>query len=402
MKRSILSHVITPVLLTGFLTNAVSAAENQNSASEAPLDTFGIEKLYPSKAGTVEWNSAHWANGNSREITWSGDKDDPLGYTDNHSDGDAPVDFIIDGEGVMQMLPKSPRFHINSLASGASLQQFYRDVEFTAYYRRGEASVGNGEKDYGGMVLGLRSGPLGHGSSGGNNCDASTYYARIRHDGKWDFEKEWKHPSSYYQSMGVIGKQTPLWGGKRLEANRWIGMKFVIYNLDETSVKMEMYIDSTSGGVPDKLPNGNPANAKWELVGTAIDAGKDWSGVGRDVATVEGCAEYNGLTDAYAPILEGHGTALMRTDSPVDNAVQAEYKFVSIREIDPTKKFDDSSKEQDSTQMPDAISAHPVQKFSNGLIPALPQKFDAMGRRAKSSQPVSSMRSQHLLLWDRH
>lgn len=375
------------IFTTAFLFGAIAsfaqaqqvsfAQAQQASFAESPQDTFGIQKLYPTKAGTVEWNSAHWANGNARGITWEGDKDDPLGYTDNHSDGDAPVDFLIDGEGVMQMMPKSPRFHINSLASGATQNQFYRDVEFTAYYRRGEASIGNGEKDHGGMVLGLRSGPLGHGSSGGNNCDASTYYARIRHDGKWDFEKEWKHPASYYQSMGILGKQTPLWGGKRLEANRWIGMKFVIYNLDEASVKLEMYIDSISGGVPEK--------AKWELVDTAVDAGKDWSGVGNGIATVDGCADYNGLTDAYAPILEGHGTALMRTDSPVDNAVQAEYKFVSIREIDPTAEFatdtTETSENPNNSENPEGIRK--MREHSKDLMEPRQIRFDAKGRTTK-------------------
>ena len=58
-------------------------------AEESPRDTFGIEKFYPTKSGTVEWNSAHWANGHARGIEWDGDADDPLEWTDNRSAGDA-------------------------------------------------------------------------------------------------------------------------------------------------------------------------------------------------------------------------------------------------------------------------------------------------------------------------
>lgn len=287
------------------------------------VDVFGIAQLYPTKAGTLEWNSAHWGNGNSRGVSWDGDKDDPMGWTENHSAGSADPFFKIDGKGVMQMMSYGPRFHINSLKGGK--QQFYRDVEFTAYYRRGEASTDG--PDYGGMVMGVRSGALGHSSSGGNDCDASTYYARFRHDGKWDFEKEWKHPASYYQSMGVIGKQSPMWNGARLPTNRWIGMKFIVYNISEKSVKLELYADTVSNGVVK--------NAKWEKVGEALDEGKDWSGAGANVGTISGCKDYNGLENAYDAILEGHGTVLMRTDGKRNNEVQGEYMFVSVREIDP-------------------------------------------------------------------
>lgn len=336
---------------------------------EVPQDTFGIEKFYPTKEGSVEWNSAHWNNGHARGIDWDGDPDDALEWTDNRSAGDASPFFKIDGNGVMQMMSSGPRFHINSQTEWAAKKQFYRDVEFTAYYRRGEASA-NGP-DYGGMVMGVRSGALGHASSGGNNCDANTYYARFRHDGKWDFEKEWKHPGSYYQSEGVVGKQTPLWGGAKLPTDRWIGMKFIVYNSaypdnggpDEsrTSVRLELYIDSTS--------NGEPASAKWEKVGEALDEGKDWSGASGGAATIDGCKDYNGLEDAFAPILKGGGIALMRTDGSTNNVVQGEYKYVSIREIDPYGSFAGGTT---------GIRRSPY--TYRGVFPSKPAKFDLNGR----------------------
>ncbi|MCQ2060581.1 MAG: hypothetical protein MJY47_03225 [Fibrobacter sp.] len=296
-----------------------------SSASGAMTDVFGSKEFYATKVGTIEWTSAHWGNGNARGVSWDGDPDDPTGWTDNRSAGDANPFFKIDGQGVMQMMSSGPRFHINAKDNNSTQKQFFKNVEWTGYYRRGEASVGG--PDYGGMVVGVRSGNLGHASSGGNNCDASTYYARFRHDGNWDFEKEWKHPDSYYQSMGMIGVQTPLWGGEKLPVNRWIGMKYIVYNSSETSVHLELYIDSISGG--------EPSLAKWEKVGEADDAGTDWSGAANGAATISGCESYNGLVDAKSAILEGHGAVLMRTDGNANNVVQAEYKMVSIREIDP-------------------------------------------------------------------
>lgn len=316
-------------VLKTMLGMAFVLAVAANAADESSADVFGSKKFFKTVAGTNEWNSAHWGNGIYREINWNGDSYDPTGWTDNHSGGSPSVYFKVDGDGVLQMLSSGARFHINSFDNSAKKKQFFKNVEWTGYYRRGSST--SSAPDWGGMVVGVRSGNLGHASGGGNDCDASTYYARFRHDGKWDFEKEWKHPNSYYQSMGVIGKQSPLWGGAKLPTNRWIGMKYIVYNSSGSSVHLELYIDSISGGDPSK--------AVWKKVGEADDAGKDWSGAGNGVSTVSGCKSYNGLENAYAPILEGHGAVLMRTDGSQENVVQAEYKMVSIREIDPTAKF---------------------------------------------------------------
>ncbi|MEN9354903.1 MAG: hypothetical protein RL318_2228, partial [Fibrobacterota bacterium] len=158
------------------------------------------------------------------------------------------------------------------------------------------------------------SGPLGHASSGGNDCDATTYYARFRNDGKWDFEKELKHPGSTYWSGSGFNTQDPLWRGARLPQNRWIGMKYIVRNIDnDAHVKLELYIDTVSNGTP---VNGG----MWQKVGAVVDSGT-WSS-----GDVSGCGYAQN-----AIINPGHGTFLLRTDG--DTAV---YKMVSIREIDPS------------------------------------------------------------------
>ncbi len=316
--------------------------------AESPVDDFGFRKIYRTKEGTVSWNSAHWANGNARSVEWDGDPDDPLGWTENHSDGNGSFD--IDGKGVMQMnWNDGPRFHVNSL--NGSKTQFFLNAELTAYFMR-DASGG---ENFGGMVVGMRSGPLGHGSGGGDNCDATTYYARFRNDGKWDFEKEWKHPESFYRTASGVGNQDPLWGGSPLPVGKWIGMKYIVYNKDAGTVRLELYIDSTSNATPP---------GKWEPVGAIEDAGLDFRGAAGE--TVYGCA----YSDALAPILQGGGTILFRSDK--DHPF---YKFVTIREIDISEApFGET----------EAIRKMPVRVWKKGPV----SKFDLLGRPAEDDAPL--------------
>ncbi|WP_028978373.1 hypothetical protein [Sporocytophaga myxococcoides] len=285
----------------------------KSTVAQCTTDAFGIIQIYPTKAGTVEWNSVHWNNGIPRTIKYAVDSYDPTGWTEDHSG--STNGFKIDGNGIMNMSGGSPRFHVNSLVNKKVPAQQFLNTEFTAYYRR----IGNTGPAYGGMVVGARSGPLGHASQGGNDCDATTYYARFRHDGKWDFEKELKHPTSDYWSGSGFHKQDPLWKGLAMPENKWIGMKYVVYNIENNSkVKLELYIDT--------LSDGNPVNGGiWEKVGELTDEG-NWPAAPFNIT---GCI----YSDPKTLILEGHGTFLLRTDGD-----QAEYKMVSIREIIPGEK----------------------------------------------------------------
>lgn len=290
----------TSILLVAILGSVGTTAE--------PIDTFGIVQFRPSLQGSRAWTSAHWANGVSRTLKYAPDPHDPTGWTDDHSS--STDGFRIDGSGTMSMSGGGPRFHINSSLGGKVPAQAFLNTEFTAYYMRRGANGAN----WGGMIVGARSGPLGHASSGGNDCDATTYYARFRNDGKWDFEKELKHPGSTYWSGSGYNTQDPLWRGARLPQNRWIGMKYLVYNVPgRKHVRLELYIDTLSNGSP--IDGG-----RWEPVGGVTDSGTWPSG------DVSGCSY-----DQKALIDPGHGTFLLRTDN--DTAL---YKMVSIREIDPS------------------------------------------------------------------
>ncbi len=300
MLGSMKTHPIIPIALGLALTGL----------SYSQIDVFGLTQFYPSEPGFTEWNSEHWANGTPREFDDS-DPHDPTGWTEDHSSTSTP--HSVDGKGVMKM-SGSPRFHINPILSEKATPQKFTNIEFTGYYRK----TGSSGKNWGGLIVGMRGSSVGHGSPSGDDCDAQSYQARFRNDGKWDFEKEWKHSGTTYYSSEGFGKHAVLWGGEKLPENKWIGMKYILTNVNnDTEVQLRVFIDSTSNG---EATNGG----SWELVGDVTDDGSNWQG-----ADISGCS----YTDPYAPILAG-GNVYMRTDGDA-----AEYKMVSIREIDPEGDF---------------------------------------------------------------
>jgi hypothetical protein len=278
-------------------------------AAQSGLDTFGLIEFHPSKPGFREWNSAHWANGHARSVV-GGDPDDPTGWSTDHSCG-TPI-FSVDGAGLLKM-SGCPRFQIDPTDSSNAKAppQKFRDIEFTGYFRRS----GNNGQDYGGAIVGARSGALGHGSPGGNDCDATTYYGRFRDDGKYDIEKELKHPGSTYWSGSGYNTQDPLWGGLRFPIGRWVGIKYLVWNIDnDAHVRFELWIDSVSNGL---VANGG----RWDKVFSLADSGS-WPS-----ADVSGC----GYPQTFV-VTEGGGNVLLRTDDPDE----VDWTMVSIREIDPT------------------------------------------------------------------
>jgi hypothetical protein len=174
---------------------------------------------------------------------------------------------------------------------------FWKNVEVTVYYMR----IGTDGANWGGLVIGARSGPDGH--SGQNNCNATTYYARLRHDGSIDFEKELEHSAS---AVGISKKQ---FGGSPLPSNKWFGMKYCCYNINnDTNVKLEMYLESSGNGT---------GQGTWEKVLEYIDDG-NWA------APTSSCS----FGPTYI-VTTGGGVVFIR-DS---NVAEARYKMFTVREI---------------------------------------------------------------------
>jgi hypothetical protein len=288
--------------------------------ASAGVDVFGILQMVPSLPGAREWNSAHWSNGVARRIQYSGDAFDPTGWTDNHSTGGNDSLFV-DGKGHLLLSGNGPRFHINSTGLYAGVPptpkvpvQSFLNLEATGYFRR----LTTGGPAYAGMEIQARTGPLGHGSPGGDDCDATGLASRFRVDGKWDWEKELKHPDSKVYSTKA-GSSAPLFASGAFPLNRWIGMKFIVVNMPNgRDVKLETYIDSTS----DVSETGPMNGGNWERVGSVIDDGTNFPG-----GDISGCPD---LVSDMA-ISQGNGTLLFRTDKE-----SGQWKMVSVREIEPS------------------------------------------------------------------
>ena len=263
---------------------------------EDKVDVFGIPIFNETNPDGLLWTSEHWNNGNSREVSKL-DPDDPTQISQRTGNGE----MFIDGENMMKMGGSQPRIYFKK--EGV----FYKNTEITGYFRR----IGTDGADNGGFSIGCRSHPEGHSSNNDNNGNATTYYARLRNDGKIDFAKELTHPKS-----GTVNSSRYYDGD--LPSDKWIGAKFIVYTNEEGHVKLEHWLDEVSEGESDKI--GNKDN--WKLINEYLDDG-NWE--------VQIESKYEDTMDPKMIISEGYGVCLIRNT----DINEAQYKYVSLREIIP-------------------------------------------------------------------
>jgi hypothetical protein len=204
----------------------------------------------------------------------------------------------IDGAGVLGMGGPQPRLYFQP-PSGES-EPFFRDVEFTGYYRR---TADDGASNAG-FSVGVRPHLNGHGSV--DHCLASTYGLVFKNSGSWVFYKELDHPNSSTRSGGQVFVD-----GGGIVVGEWIGMKMLVYNLPgDAAVKLEAYVDTDSGG-------DGTSPEDWRKLGETIDNG-DWT------ASAGDCGYPSNTV-----ITQGGGVAFIRNT----DVSKVEYKSVSWREI---------------------------------------------------------------------
>ena len=227
-------------------------ATNGGGASAPGTDVFGIPMLKPSRAASLLWTSEHWASGSARALNGR-DPTDPTGWSIRRGDTSA---MNVDGNGVMSMGGVQPRFYV--MPKSGETAPFFRDIEFTGYYRR---TADDGAFNAG-FVVGMRSHPEGHGN---DTCNTTTYYLAFRNSGTYLFDKELNHPND---SPGKGGQMfSP---SKSVPVGKWIGMKYIAYNLPgDKAVKLETYIDADSNGDGTKLTD-------WKKIGETTDDG-NWN-----------------------------------------------------------------------------------------------------------------------------
>ncbi len=271
-------------------------------ANAASLDKFGVVKLYETVNGGREWISK-WDNGQAR--TWNDDSNDPYD-SEFVTKWKGTGTYKTDGKGILKISGSAPRMYVIDPAQINS----WHNVEITIYGQR----VSDSSTPWGGIESVARTNHM----IDSNSCDTRGIATRMRYDGHYDFEKETAHPDSTAIQNKVM------WSGG-MQKNAWIGYKYVVYDMPDGNVKLELWYDNSDG-----LNGGN-----WTKINELIDTGNNF-GVG-------GTACKSGINPAMK--LDSSDTRAGSETGKPNLAVYFRsddvgtdgllYKKVSVREINP-------------------------------------------------------------------
>jgi hypothetical protein len=208
--------IVDALLIAQYYVGLITSFPGQNRT----LDRFGIAEIYPTLSGGKYWVSK-W-DSNPRTFQYI-DPSDPW-FDADHGDGT----YTTTGDGILKISGSVPRMYVHD----PNWSDQWRNVEITMYYQR----VSDGNVAWSGMEAMART----RHSPDSNLCDTRGTAARLRDDGHIDFEKETSHPSS-----STVSNKTQWSGG--LPKNIWIGYKYMVYDLPDGTVKLELWLDSTNG-----------------------------------------------------------------------------------------------------------------------------------------------------------
>lgn len=226
--------------------NSSYKSSNASLNSSPVIDKFGIKELYNSYIGGREWYSK-WDNKHAR--TWNASSDDP--YDEEFITQYKGVgSWSTDGKGILKISGFSPRMYVIDPEEHMS----WHNVEITVYGQR----ISDNNISYAGIMAYARTNHM----IDTNECDTRGYGGRFTLDGRIDFEKEIAHhaPNGYAQVA------TKYYWSEGMPKNVWIGYKFVVYDIKDGNVRLELWMDTTDG-----FNGGN-----WTKVDEFIDTGNNF------------------------------------------------------------------------------------------------------------------------------
>jgi hypothetical protein len=267
---------------------------DEGCSTGGQTDPFGIQKIYPTKAGGEQW---------FMDMTDGKDpRSSPPSLTKN-SDGSFKVGSSKVRYGVFTTDGYNPE-QIDTLNHGAIAQKGFmqsskdwKNVEMTGYVK---VNSGQSGENFAWYARGGRH----TGSGNPEGCEGVAYKADLGYDGRTRFAKE-----QWHVSYDFTDHKNPM---SSIE-DKWVGFKGIMWNMvqnGQTVVKMEIWVDKNEDGKQD---------GPWVKVDENTDSG-GWGNSGN---------ECGGASDQI--ITWGGPIATFRWDGASD----VDIKNFSVREIQP-------------------------------------------------------------------
>jgi hypothetical protein len=268
--------------------------KDEGCSTGGDTDPFGIQKIYPTKAGGEEW---------FMDMTDGQDPRSKPPSLEKNSDGSFKVTSSKVRYGVFTSSGYDPEI-IKSLDQ-ADLEQKgfmqstndWKNFEMTGYVKVNSGDSGENFAWYG-------RGGRHTGSGNPDGCEGTAYKGDLFYDGRVRFAKEQWHVSYVFTDH-----KNPM---SSIE-DKWVGFKTMMWNMiqnGKTVVKMEIWVDKNEDG---------KQNGPWVKVDENIDNG-GWGSEG---------GECGGKADQI--VTWGGPVATFRWDGATD----VDIKNFSVREIRP-------------------------------------------------------------------
>jgi hypothetical protein len=232
------SSIASPVLisaicfLSAITTSPIAFATTQaNDEDDRSADKFGIDEIYPTDGPE-----------------WYLNEENPEGDGLFYHGSLKKLKIEDKGDGVWEVDARTGtprhgvRLHVDSPEGS------WKNVEMTGYIRFVE-----GANDQFSWLA--RNGQ--YYTNGG--CDATGYYGILSYDGTVYFLKKTYHFGGGYTDRAAL-KQGVV---EDLRDGRWIGIKFMAYNVGENNVKLELWLDDSGEGNNWRKVNEYQDDGQW-------------------------------------------------------------------------------------------------------------------------------------------